>query len=190
MIFLYEQIALHKLDEDNYKQDGRSAFLIIKPSSKNSFFKIYFRKEQIVTARHKQPRPEQIATAKEHLATACGIPLGQTLSAIPPPPGLEPCNFPATFLPEKETTLEKKNRLQWPIFSWQIYVIRQKISNTQNRKQSSSLIICGCHFLLLSKPERHQTPSVSLVSLASVVCNFHNFIPTSTWPVNQNKKFS
>jgi hypothetical protein len=40
-----------------------------------SFFKIFFRKEQIITARHKKLRPGTNSYGQAHMVTACGVPL-------------------------------------------------------------------------------------------------------------------
>jgi hypothetical protein len=55
--------------------DGRNAILNIKISYKMSFLKIFFRKEQIITARHKKLRPGTNSYGQAHIVTACGVPL-------------------------------------------------------------------------------------------------------------------
>jgi hypothetical protein len=42
-----------------------------------SFLKIFFRKEQIITARHKKLRPGTNSYGQAHIVTACGVPLVQ-----------------------------------------------------------------------------------------------------------------
>ncbi len=40
-----------------------------------SFLKIFFRKEQIIMARHKKLRPGTNSYGQAHIVTACGVPL-------------------------------------------------------------------------------------------------------------------
>jgi hypothetical protein len=63
--------------------DGRNAILNIKISSKMSFLKIFFRKEQIITARDKKLRPGTNSYGQAHIVTACGVPLPGSHLRIP-----------------------------------------------------------------------------------------------------------